>query len=58
MHYSAGSYFGELALLNDAPRAANIISRTETHVISLDKETFTRIIGSAEELLTRAKQYK
>ncbi|CAI2371683.1 unnamed protein product [Moneuplotes crassus] len=58
MHYSAGSYFGELALLNDAPRAANIISRTETYVISLDKETFTRIIGSAEELLARAKQYK
>jgi len=51
MDYSKGNYFGELALINDAPRAANVVSKTDMHVLSLDKETFKRIMGTAEELL-------
>lgn len=51
MQYDKGSYFGELALLNDAPRAANVIAKTKTHVVSLDKDTFKRIMGPGDELL-------
>lgn len=59
MKYSKGSYFGELALLNNAPRAANVIAKSKIHVVSLDKETFQRIIGSAEDLLQKnIKQYE
>mmetsp|Transcript_11721 Transcript_11721/g.10353 ORF Transcript_11721/g.10353 Transcript_11721/m.10353 type:complete len:151 (+) Transcript_11721:407-859(+) len=53
MQYSKGSYFGELALINNAPRAANVVSKSETHIVSLDKETFKRVIGSADELLQK-----
>lgn len=53
MNYKSGSYFGELALINEAPRAANVIAQTKVHAVSLDKETFKRVMGSAEELLHR-----
>ena len=51
--YTKGSYFGELALLNDAPRAANVIAKTKVFLISLDKDTFKRIMGSADDLIKR-----
>jgi cAMP-dependent protein kinase regulator len=51
MEYSKGSYFGELALINDAPRAANVIAKTDVDIISLDKDTFIRIMGSADDLI-------
>ena len=53
MQYNKGSYFGELALIHDVPRAANVVAKTDLIVVSLDKDTFKRIMGSAEELLHR-----
>lgn len=53
MQYSKGSYFGELALIHNAPRAANVIAKTDTVVVSLDKDSFKRIMGTAEELLQK-----
>lgn len=53
MNYKSGSYFGELALIHEAPRAANVIAQTKVHAVSLDKESFKRVMGSAEELLQR-----
>ena len=51
MQYAKGSYFGELALINNAPRAANVIATTDVLLVSLDKDSFMRIMGTAEELL-------
>jgi len=48
-----GDYFGELALLNDAPRAASIIAKDDVKVAFLDKEGFQRLLGPAVEIMRR-----
>ncbi len=42
--YEAGEAFGELALLYNAPRAANIVADSESHLWCLDRETFNHIV--------------
>ena len=54
MNYKASDYFGERALLKNEPRAANIIAKgEETVVVSLDRKTFSRMLGPLEEILKR-----
>lgn len=53
--YGKGEFFGELALLNDAPRAASVISKTEVKVARLEKEGFSRLLGPVEGILRRTK---
>ncbi|KAK9455076.1 cyclic nucleotide-binding-like protein [Dipodascopsis uninucleata] len=43
---SKGDYFGELALLNDAPRAATVKAKTRLQVVTLDKNGFRRMLGN------------
>jgi cAMP-dependent protein kinase regulator len=52
-NYSKGDYFGELALLNDAPRAASVISQTEVKVAMLGKNGFQRLLGPVEGIMRR-----
>ncbi|KAF4961993.1 hypothetical protein FSARC_9899 [Fusarium sarcochroum] len=54
-HYKKGDYFGELALLNDAPRAASVIAASEVKVGSLGKNAFQRLLGPVEGILRRTK---
>ena len=51
--YQKGDYFGELALLNDAPRAASVISKTEVKVATLGKNGFQRLLGPVEGIMRR-----
>lgn len=51
--YKKGDYFGELALLNDAPRAASVISATEVKVATLGKHGFQRLLGPVEGIMRR-----
>ncbi|KAI9787040.1 MAG: hypothetical protein M1816_007711 [Peltula sp. TS41687] len=51
--YKKGDYFGELALLNDAPRAASVISKTEVKVATLGKDGFQRLLGPVEGIMRR-----
>ncbi|OCK81943.1 camp-dependent protein kinase-like protein regulatory subunit [Lepidopterella palustris CBS 459.81] len=51
--YRKGDYFGELALLNDAPRAASVISTTEVKVATLGKDGFQRLLGPVEGIMRR-----
>ncbi|ESZ97562.1 putative cAMP-dependent protein kinase regulatory subunit [Sclerotinia borealis F-4128] len=53
--YHKGDYFGELALLNDAPRAASVISKTEVKVATLGKNGFQRLLGPVESIMRRTK---
>jgi len=51
--YSKGDYFGELALIKGEPRAANIVAVTNLKLISLDRESFKRLLGPIETILKR-----
>lgn len=51
--YRKGDYFGELALLNNAPRAASVISRTEVKLATLGKDGFQRLLGPVEGIMRR-----
>lgn len=49
LQYSKGDYFGELALLDDKPRAASVHALTDVKVASLGKDGFRRLLGPVEE---------
>lgn len=53
MNYKEGDYFGELALLKNEPRAANVIAKTKMKVVSLNRESFMRLLGPLEVILKR-----
>ena len=54
-HYEKGDFFGELALLNDAPRAASVIAKTEVKVATLGKNAFQRLLGPVEGIMRRTR---
>lgn len=51
--YKKGDYFGELALLDDKPRAASVISKGEVKVATLAKDGFQRLLGPVEGIMRR-----
>ncbi|KAL1854208.1 hypothetical protein Plec18167_000125 [Paecilomyces lecythidis] len=53
--YKRGDYFGELALLDDKPRAATVISKTEVKVARLGRDGFKRLMGPVEEIMRRTE---
>ena len=53
MKYGSGDYFGELSLLHNEPRDANVIAVVDTSVISLDRKSFKRLLGPIENILQR-----
>lgn len=46
----AGSYIGEISLLDDAPRTASAITMEKTEVISISKTAFVEIIKENPEI--------
>ncbi len=51
--YKVGDYFGERALIQNEPRAANIIAQEDLTVLSLDRHSFKRLLGNMEDILKR-----
>ena len=46
-HIGAGDHFGELALIDDAPRAATVVATTPMRVFRLERPGFERVIAEA-----------
>ncbi|ETV89480.1 AGC protein kinase, variant 1 [Aphanomyces astaci] len=44
-------YFGERALFNDAPRAANVISVGRTKLLQIGRQTFEEILGPLQQII-------
>jgi cAMP-dependent protein kinase regulator len=53
MDYQKGMYFGERALLTNEARAANIIATSDVVCVSLERSTFSRVLGPLEVILKR-----
>lgn len=53
--YKRGDYFGELALLDDKPRAASIVAKMEVKVAKLGRDGFKRLLGPVEEIMRRTQ---
>lgn len=46
-----GKAFGEMALLNDAPRGATILCKTDCHFAIINKDNFKKTLQVIEEKL-------
>jgi len=54
MQYKAGDYFGELVLLrDDQKRAANVFARNNLKVVTINQDSFKRLLGPLDEILKR-----
>lgn len=60
MDYKSGDYFGELALLKNQPRAANVIVESDTaKVLSMSRVSFSKMLGPLQQILSRqANSYR
>jgi len=47
------SYFGEIALLTDRPRAATVTAVGNVKLVKMDRDRFNRVMGPCEEILRR-----
>jgi CRP-like cAMP-binding protein/Zn-dependent protease len=46
-HLTSGDHFGELALIEDAPRAATVVATTPMRLFRLERDGFERVIADA-----------
>jgi len=59
LEYKEGDYFGELALLNNRPRAASVECLTDCTCVHLARPIFERLLGPVIHILKRnAENYK
>ena len=47
---AAGSYFGEMAILDDAPRSATVVACEATRLLALDGESLKSLLREMPEI--------
>jgi signal transduction histidine kinase len=47
---SAGDFFGEMALIHNAPRAATVAAKTDLTTLELDKAAFDRVLHNSSSI--------
>ena len=52
--YGPKEYFGELALLSEAPRAATVKATSACKCLIIEKEAFDRLLGPLQDKLNDA----
>ena len=52
----SGDYFGERALITSEPRAANVIAVTSGVAMSIDKDTFDKVLGNLSTLILKSQE--
>lgn len=50
-----GDYFGERALLAKEPRSADCVAKTDGIALTIDKETFEKVVGKLAMLMVKAE---
>jgi len=55
MTYTAGDYFGEVALLTNEPRRATVTSTTKMKCARMHRRDFNRLLGPLQDMLTFRK---
>ena len=57
--YQVGDYFGEIALIKNTVRQASIMTVTKCKLMSIDRDSFKRLLGPIEDILMRnMERYK
>lgn len=57
--YSMGDYFGEIALIKNTVRQASIKTSSKCKLMSIDRESFKRLLGPIGDILMRnMERYK
>lgn len=51
-----GDYFGELALLHNAPRSATVVAKAPLQCVALEAAAFRRLLGPLSDLLKRNEE--
>lgn len=54
---NSGDFFGELALLKNAPRAVNVTCTKPSTLVAIDRKTFKRLLGNLEDIIDAQKKY-
>lgn len=52
----AGSFVGQIALIDHAPRSASVVARSEAIVLAVDRDVFDRLVASQSPLALRFQE--
>lgn len=54
-----GQYFGERALIKDAPRACDVVAKGRCKVAAMERSAFDRLLGNLQDIMSRhIEEYK
>ncbi len=51
-----GDIFGEMALLENKPRSANVVAHEDAHMLAVNRANFERMVQTQPQLITRLTQ--